>query len=643
MKSHYIQMFKHKKIIIFGTGRLAELVSKRLANPIEYYVDNDSTKWGTFFEQNKKIYSPSKINEENIEEIVVIVASMYYKEISEQLQKLGLENFKQIWDSHILFINLLDNPIEQSIRVETESIVEKFLALYQYGEESDLVNLLEDYEELVPLDERITVFKELLAYDKRTVDSIIQIIKNNFENYYLPVDIHYAYFLGRNYECEANYLDAIETYERILTYKTSPRIEQLLISKLERLHSEFDKEIKLQLIDRKNNELGYINQTCNLNIHIMPDNFYSQYFIEFINKNFNTSQHLFFIIKKANKLQYVHREHYSNIVVFDYYQWDLDIYQDEIIAYVHSSARLFIHFLDNAICRFLCRYRFPSTKLYWMIWGGDLYRYISISLYDQQTKKLLKQLGIQGNFAQKNESKLLHTFRNASIRKFDYILSITERNYQIVKEHFCTIAEYKRFIYPNPIEEIVEHDYSTDKIAINKNGRQSIILLGNSGDPTNNHLEILTKLSQYEEENFIVLVPLAYGHKKYIRKIIELGQQLLGKKFVPLTQFQDLQSYNKLLSKVDVAIMNHNRPQAIGTIRLLLNLKKKIYMKSNNTAYMYFVENGVSIYDIRELEDISFKDLINYSESIALRNLDRIGNLFSHSIALKLMNDILES
>lgn len=77
-------------IILFGTGNLAELFykkNKKLVD-IKFCLDNDKNKQGKEF-HNSKIYSPYDKNI-NIKDCRIIIASIYYSEISSQLKEIGL-------------------------------------------------------------------------------------------------------------------------------------------------------------------------------------------------------------------------------------------------------------------------------------------------------------------------------------------------------------------------------------------------------------------------------------------------------------------------------------------------------------------------------------------------------------------------
>jgi GT2 family glycosyltransferase/glycosyltransferase involved in cell wall biosynthesis len=84
------------KVILFGTGNGAEIVLDMLnTNNVEViaFVDNNSEKIGTFFDK-KPIISPQNIRE--LEYDYIIIASQFYKEISNDLCVLKIENDKII-------------------------------------------------------------------------------------------------------------------------------------------------------------------------------------------------------------------------------------------------------------------------------------------------------------------------------------------------------------------------------------------------------------------------------------------------------------------------------------------------------------------------------------------------------------------
>jgi FkbM family methyltransferase len=101
-----IYLFKaisNKFIVIFGTGTASKQISNNIPFPIHYYLDNNPEKWGTDF-NHVKVYNPSQLLDEPKDNLAVIVASMYYEEIADQLIQMGLVENQHFWNGYELFL-----------------------------------------------------------------------------------------------------------------------------------------------------------------------------------------------------------------------------------------------------------------------------------------------------------------------------------------------------------------------------------------------------------------------------------------------------------------------------------------------------------------------------------------------------------
>jgi len=90
------KLLMDKRIIIFGSGgsglRLLERVME-LNGTVSYFLDNNKELSGKEV-NGKKIHTPNVLADENIDEIFIIIASMYYVDIEKQLTELGLKRLK---------------------------------------------------------------------------------------------------------------------------------------------------------------------------------------------------------------------------------------------------------------------------------------------------------------------------------------------------------------------------------------------------------------------------------------------------------------------------------------------------------------------------------------------------------------------
>ena len=258
------------------------------------------------------------------------------------------------------------------------------------------------------------------------------------------------------------------------------------------------------------------------------------------------------------------------------------------------------------------------------MWGADLYKYLPLKLYDNQTLELLSK------FEGKVKSMLLRLYysfnfliRKRIIKRIDYVNSPHKGDVRLLKKYFKTKAEwYPKGIYPNPIDfEKIGLESSTsinEKFNFKKSGGK-LFLLGNSGAESNNHLDIMIRLSKMKEQNFEIICPLSYGGpKNYIKKIIEKAEKLFGNRFVPLLDFYNPDQYFGILKQIDLAILYHNRQQGGGTLHVLVYLGKPICMKKTS-AYFHLIEIGVIVFSIQDLEKLILNE-VEFTQAMSENN-----------------------
>ena len=84
---------KGKKVILFGTGSMAEKFLQQLSGRLTIFscVDNNIKTWGKMF-MGLEIHSPSMLKEAP-EQWHIIIANGYYREIGEQLERMGITDY----------------------------------------------------------------------------------------------------------------------------------------------------------------------------------------------------------------------------------------------------------------------------------------------------------------------------------------------------------------------------------------------------------------------------------------------------------------------------------------------------------------------------------------------------------------------
>lgn len=362
-----------------------------------------------------------------------------------------------------------------------------------------------------------------------------------------------------------------------------------------------------------------------MNIHFIEDHVYCERYIEFVNKNFDSKNHLFVIISR-NLKKTEHLNTTNNLIIISGKR--LKLFKN-LFTFLkkHRTDKLIFHYFSSFKI-IAALFSSKENIRYWILWGGDFYSQVKYPKFDMETIKIVGNTGeITRNFKGKMENFL---FRFAVRFKIDYIAAIPEE-FTIVKQYLKTRAKRIDFLFPNPIKK---ENYEI----VQNNSIQKRILLGNSADPTNNHVTILKKLSELDYD-FRVYVPLSYsGNEQYIKKIQEEGKELLGEKFIPILEYMTPQDYGNFLNTIDVAIMNHYRQQAVGNIRTLLLMGKKIYLNTFNPVYEYFLHNNIKIYPIDDNMKSKLFEPIEKQEK--MENIHYLQNIYSQQNILEYMTKI---
>ena len=181
--------------------------------------------------------------------------------------------------------------------------------------------------------------------------------------------------------------------------------------------------------------------------------------------------------------------------------------------------------------------------------------------------------------------------QNTVLQRIDYISTVLDVEYKLLKLNPQIIAQHFAFKYIRPIEV----SYNNQLINFE---RTKYILIGNSGDETNNHLDILRLISQRGIDNPL-FVPLAYGGEKdYVDMLCEKLNDNSGN--VILKRFTDRNTYLELLLQCRAAVFGHIRQQALGNISVMLMQGCKVFLYKDSVTYKYFKELGVCVFSIED-------------------------------------------
>jgi len=334
-------------------------------------------------------------------------------------------------------------------------------------------------------------------------------------------------------------------------------------------------------------------------LHVMGLDKFIQPFINFTKENFdNTNKHIFFVISRNFEKYDLDKKNQDIKIIPSLISMNVL----SLFISFYKSDKIIIHGLfSKFIVLFLFLQPWLLRKCYHVMWGGDFYN------PEKQT-----------------------FFKKQVIKKMGHFITYIKGDYELVQKWYGANGKYHEcFMYPSNLYK--EYDVKE------KSSGTINIQVGNSADPSNNHLEVLDKLTKYKNENIKIFVPLSYGDEKYASEIIAKGKEIFGDSFIALTEFMPFDKYLDFLGDIDIAIFAHKRQQAMGNTITLLGLGKKVYMRNDVTPWKLFSDIDIKVFDVENI------DIDVIMEETKVDNKRKIKEYFSEENYLKQLQNLFES
>ncbi|MBS7255475.1 TDP-N-acetylfucosamine:lipid II N-acetylfucosaminyltransferase [Flavobacterium branchiicola] len=376
-------------------------------------------------------------------------------------------------------------------------------------------------------------------------------------------------------------------------------------------------------------------------IHVFDDDKFVDPAIDLFEAVFPGISEYYILKKNDEQFKYVKSSFVRKITLKD---------DDEFSKFIfkvnnNKNVSVFFHALDESKQKISLQIHSSIIKV-WFIWGYDLYCNWPIfrkNIYDLKTRQVLKEKTSIRQTLLFNVFSF-YIFKNIQIFKYilpQKIISILDRKYNtyfykavsninivvpIMPEELSLVLKLNKKIKEAPFTYGCLEDLLGDKI--NQKVIGTNILVGNSADFSNNHLEIFYKLSKLNLKNTNVYVPLSYGgSKEYIDTVIKVGEKLLGDNFIPIIEFMPLEDYNRILLSCRALIFNHVRQQGLGNIIIMGYLGAKIYLNNKSPIYKYLKKIGYTLESTNNLNLKNFQE--NLKEEKYLNNKKILFELYS--------------
>lgn len=276
---------------------------------------------------------------------------------------------------------------------------------------------------------------------------------------------------------------------------------------------------------------------------------------------------------------------------------------DEVIDFANQGN--FDYAILHSMCyapRILLRLNVP---ILWCSWGYDIYsdksediqKLFSMTLYKPMTRRAAS-IGPR-NFKERL-SLILRKFGilskrqkryNSLLKKIPYLSVVLKDEYKAAQDTYPHF-KYFPFRYMTPDESFPYVPF---------HGKERSILLGNSLDPNNNHIDLL-KLLEERKIHCKVYIPISYPKEyvEYKTKLKEFAATLKTITVVFLEDFLPKQEYFRIFDECSIAIFGHLRQQAIGNVYHIFYSGKKALFFKDSLNYKYLSDFGFKVFNVED-------------------------------------------
>lgn len=241
----------------------------------------------------------------------------------------------------------------------------------------------------------------------------------------------------------------------------------------------------------------------------------------------------------------------------------------------------------------------------WSIFGIDLYNFIPsirLNIYEPKTKiylygrsnltKLILILKAYYSFIFKSSNKI----QRRAIERITMYSTVIPTEKEIAKPYLPKNCYYSKltvghlpFISKKSIDIVNE-----------KSSNLLQVYIGNSGNESSNHLDLINELMILDSSRFQINIQLSYGgNPNYIKDVEKEYRTKLKNKINVISHWMGKEEYYTMINAQNVFLFNSIRQQGVGAIIMAIWCGAKVFLNDKSPVFKYFISIGLKIFSIQ--------------------------------------------
>lgn len=277
----------------------------------------------------------------------------------------------------------------------------------------------------------------------------------------------------------------------------------------------------------------------------------------------------------------------------------------------------------------------PDIKIAWRFFGHELYNGMRNEILDRQSldfllteqkkhriKNIVKDI-FRPVYHKLKYGEPFETIFHKTFLRIDYMLVMCTEEHNYLSKYWKNLPDCIP-LYINA------GNFGNDWPEIDLSKKKKKIILGNSRNITNNHLEMIEMIGgtkKKREYRFQLL--FNYGNDgDYANAVKQAIRERpyfeIIEEFIPKEEFKDF------YRDVSAMVINSYRQMAMGNLFFALKNGVKVYLNRRNVIMDWLLENGVQVYSTKSLVPDIENNNILLDQSTAWKNLENLNKIYKN-------------